>query len=81
MYAKQTSAVNHDLHRASTYRNEGLPTPRYLRFCSKHQCGPHLEFTDWDDVLAVLDDGMCVLRLADTVYIMPQFCEPMWGNA
>jgi hypothetical protein len=81
MYPKQSTTVKHDLPRPSTYSSDGLPTPRFVRLCSKHECGPHLKWTDWEDVLAILDDGLCILRLADTIYIMPQLCEPMWGNA
>jgi hypothetical protein len=52
-----------------------------VRLCSRHKCGPHLPWSDWDDVLAVLDDTLCVLRLADTLYIMPNLADDMWGNA
>jgi hypothetical protein len=31
--------------------------------------------------MAVLDDSTCILRLADTLYIMPQLGDDMWGNA
>jgi hypothetical protein len=81
MYDKQSSAVNHDIPRPSTYSGDGLPTPRFVRLCSRDKCGPHLPWTDWDDVLSVLDDNMCVLRLADTLYIMPTLGEELWGNA
>jgi hypothetical protein len=83
MYPKQSSAVNPDIHRLSTAysADDGLPPPRFVRLCSRHQCGPHLPWSDWDDVLAVLDDTLCVLRLADTLYIMPQLADDMWGNA
>jgi hypothetical protein len=83
MYPKQSTAVKPDLNRLSTAYgvNDGLPPPRFVRLCSKHHCGPHLPWSDWDDVLAVLDDGLCILRLADTLYIMPQLGDDMWGNA
>jgi hypothetical protein len=81
MYDKQSSAVNHDLPRPSTYSCDGLPTPRFVRLCSRYKCGPHLQWTDWQDVLSLLDEGTCALRLADTIYIMPQLADFMWGSA
>jgi hypothetical protein len=79
MYQKTETSVNRVVHRLST--REDLPTPRFVRLCSRHECGPHLAWTDWEDVLSILDDSLCILRLADTVYIMPQLCDEMWGNA
>jgi hypothetical protein len=83
MYPKQSSAVNPDIHRVSTACgvSDGPPTPRFVRLCSRSKCGPHLPWSDWDDVMAVLDDSTCILRLADTLYIMPQLGDDMWGNA
>jgi hypothetical protein len=81
MYDKQSSAVNHDIPRPSTYRDDGLPTPRFVRLCSRHKCGKHLQWTDWQDVLSILDENLCVLRLADTLYIMPALADPQWGSA
>jgi hypothetical protein len=83
MYPKQSSAVNPDIHRVSTAYSvdDGLPPPRFVRLCSRHHCGPHLPWSAWDDVLAVLDDTLCVLRLAETLYIMPNLADDMWGNA
>jgi hypothetical protein len=83
MYPKQSTAVKPVNNRLSTAYSgpDGPPTPRFVRLCSRHQCGPHLPWSDWDDVLAVLDDGLCILRLADTIYIMPNLADDMWGNA
>jgi hypothetical protein len=83
MYPKQSSAVNPVLNRVSTACgvNDGPPTPRFVRLCSRSKCGPHLPWSDWEDVLSVLDDSTCILRLADTLYIMPNLADDMWGNA
>lgn len=83
MYPKLAPAVNGDLNRLSTTHSglDRLPTPRFVRICSRHQCGKHLPFTDWEDVEAVLSEDMCLLRLADTLYIIPQLADYMWGSA
>jgi hypothetical protein len=81
MYDKQSSAVNCVIHRSSTYRGEDLPPPRFVRLCSPRKCGAHLPWTDWADVLSVLDEHLCILRLADTLYIMPALADPQWGSA
>jgi hypothetical protein len=80
MYQKPEPSVNRVLHRSST-GGGGLPTPRFVRLCSTRKCGKHLAWTDWQDVLAILDEHLCVLRLADTLYIMPALADPQWGSA
>jgi hypothetical protein len=81
MYDRPIPSVNRVVHRLSTRSGEDLPPPRFVRLCSRHECGPHLPWTDWDDVLSILDDSLCILRLADTLYIMPQLSDDMWGSA